>query len=101
MIERIEQQLIGPSKSLKPFFLDESVTDILINGTKSCFIERECNLEQINHPLPDEAALFHFIERLVVPCGRQIDAATQALPGSANRKQRHGHLTDAIPMKRL
>jgi pilus assembly protein CpaF len=81
MIERIEQQLIGPSKSLMPFFLDESVTDILINGTKSCFIEREGNLEQINHPLADDAALFHFIERLVVPCGRQIDASAPYIDG--------------------
>ncbi|NBX75995.1 MAG: CpaF family protein [Proteobacteria bacterium] len=81
MIEKIEQQLVGPSKSLAPLFSDESVTDILINGTKSCYVEREGNLEQVVHPLADESALFHFIERLVVPCGRQIDAAAPYIDG--------------------
>jgi len=81
MIEKLEQQLIGPSKSLMPFFADEGVTDILINGTKSFYIEKEGKLQELKHPLADESALFHFIERLIVPCGKQIDAAAPYIDG--------------------
>ncbi|MFM8268967.1 MAG: CpaF family protein, partial [Pseudomonadota bacterium] len=81
MIEGIEQQLVGPSKKLLPFFGDETVTDILINGTKSCYVEKGGCLEEVEHPLPDESALFHLIERLIVPSGKQIDASAPYLDG--------------------
>lgn len=81
MIEKLEQQLVGPLKVLLPFFEDSTVTDILINGLDSFYIEQEGGLKKIEHPLPDESALFHLIERLIVPCGKQIDAAAPYVDG--------------------
>lgn len=81
MIDRLDQQLVGPSRGLMTYFEDESVTDILINGTQSFYVEKNGQLERMEHPLGNESALFHFIERLVVPCGKQIDASAPYLDG--------------------
>jgi len=81
MIEKLEDQFVGPLKVLLPFFEDGSVTDILINGLESFYVERQGHLEKVEHPLDDESDLFHLIERLVVPCGKQIDASAPYLDG--------------------
>lgn len=75
------RQLVGRSAVLVPFLEDPTVTDILINGVQSLYIEREDGLKSEPSPFSSAEALFDFIERLTVPIGKRVDAAHPYLDG--------------------
>lgn len=77
----IARQLVGRAADLAEYFTDDNVTDILINGTHSLYVERSGLLTPVTNPFGDRAALLDFIERMVVPIGRRIDAAHPYLDG--------------------
>lgn len=81
MIETLEQQLVGPSAALLPVFQDPAITDILINGLVGLFVEKEGILEELSSPFQNETQLFHFVERLLVGSGKQLDASIPSLDG--------------------
>ena len=72
---------LGAAESLRAWFEDESVTDILINGTVSVYVEKNGNLGEIPNPFSDGNSLFTLIERLLVPLGKRIDATQPYLDG--------------------
>lgn len=80
-MNRLSGQLMGRAAELLPWMADDAVTDILINGTQSLFVERAGKLQSEPNPFPDRLALADFIERLSVPTGRRIDAAQPFLDG--------------------
>lgn len=61
---------VGP---LAPLMEDESITDILVNGTSCVFIERGGKLEQTDICFADEAAVTDLAERIVKAVGRELD----------------------------
>jgi len=77
----LERQLIGRASALLPFFLDPEVTDILINGPGRLFVERCGVLVRESSPLNDLAQLSDFIERLLIPIGKRIDASHPYIDG--------------------
>jgi len=60
----------GPLQSLMD---DPSVSDVLVNGCQSVFVERHGKLERTDVRFADDAHLLHFIQRLVGQAGRRID----------------------------
>ncbi|MBI4404028.1 MAG: CpaF family protein [Deltaproteobacteria bacterium] len=68
------KQFIGRSSCLLPYLQDESITDILINGTTSLFIETDGKLEQKPSPFSSDSLLFELMERLLLTAGKRIDA---------------------------
>lgn len=70
----LEKQLSGPARELHPYFLDETVSDILINGLRGAYIERAGELSSIANPFESLESLHGFVERLLVPAGRTLDA---------------------------
>ncbi|MBI1860089.1 MAG: CpaF family protein [Deltaproteobacteria bacterium] len=77
----LKQQFAGRAQPLFPHYTDPDVTDILINGTKSLYIEKDGALTPIPSPFESPSDLFDFIERLLLPIGRRIDAARPYLDG--------------------
>jgi pilus assembly protein CpaF len=77
----LHRQFLGSAADLLPWMEDPSVTDLLINGAQSVFVERHGLLERVVSPFTDRAALMDFIERLLVPLGRRVDAARPYLDG--------------------
>ncbi len=57
------------------------MTDILINGVHSVFVECEGKLSPFPNPFTSRQELNDFIERLLVPLGRRTDAARPYLDG--------------------
>jgi pilus assembly protein CpaF len=74
--ERMIQELIdevtglGP---LEPLLADASISDILVNGHRTVFIEREGRLSEVPVTFRDDDHLLQIINRIVSRIGRRVD----------------------------
>ncbi len=72
---------MGKAGALFSYYCDPTVNDILINGTQTLFLDRRGAMVGIENPFEHSVDLLHFIERLVLPIGKRIDAAQPYLEG--------------------
>lgn len=77
----VDRQFIGAASRLLPLIRDESITDILVNGTHSLYVEKDGRLEYRPSPFDGPDAVFDLIERLLLPIGKRVDAAQPYLDG--------------------
>jgi pilus assembly protein CpaF len=61
---------------LEPLLKDPTVSDILINTHKLCFVERFGKLERANVRFKDEAHLIRIINKIVSGIGRRVDESS-------------------------
>ncbi|WP_068083446.1 CpaF family protein [Novosphingobium rosa] len=64
---------LGP---LEPLLQDETITDILVNGHASVFVERHGRLEKAPTRFQDERHLLRIIQKIVSAVGRRVDEAS-------------------------
>jgi len=64
---------LGP---LEPLLKDESITDILVNGCDSVFVERFGILERAPTRFQDERHLLRIIQKIVTAVGRRVDESS-------------------------
>lgn len=69
---------LGP---LEPLFRDESITDVMINGAKHIYIERNGRLELTKVKFADDAHVIRIIQRIVGAVGRRIDETSPMVDG--------------------
>lgn len=74
VIQQVVEELqgLGPVSAL---MLDPAVTDILINGPFSIWVERHGQLQQTALAFDNDAHLRRFLERIVNAQGKQLDAS--------------------------
>ena len=75
IIQHIEDEVMGLGP-LEPLLADESISDILVNGYNSVFVERNGKLEQEQCRFDSEAHLRNVIDRIVSRVGRRIDESS-------------------------
>ena len=75
VIQRIEDEVMGLGP-LEPLLADKTISDILVNGAKSVYIERRGKLERTNVTFNDDAHLLNTIDRIVSAVGRRIDESS-------------------------
>lgn len=61
---------LGP---LEPLFRDPSITDILINGSRTMYVERNGRLEQCPITFANDAHLLKIVQRIASAVGRRVD----------------------------
>ncbi len=61
---------LGP---LEPLMNDPGITDILINGHNTVYVERNGQLELADVAFADEQHLIHIVQRIVNQAGRRVD----------------------------
>jgi pilus assembly protein CpaF len=61
---------------IEPFLEDDTVTEIMVNGLSSIYIERNGKLRRTNSKFATEAHLRQVIERIVSKVGRRIDESS-------------------------
>src|SRR5262249_61568235 len=61
---------LGP---LEPLLRDPTISDILINGPKTVYIERAGRLERVNVAFNDDRHLLQIVQRIAGRVGRRVD----------------------------
>ena len=77
--QRVVTHLVHDIKGLgpiEPLLQDESVSDILINGTGSSYVERRGRLEPVDIRFRDPQHLVHIAQRIAGRIGRRIDESS-------------------------
>ena len=75
IVERIEDEVMGLGP-LEPLLADPTISDILVNGFDTIYIERRGKLEVTNARFTDPAHLRNTIDRIVSAVGRRIDESS-------------------------
>ncbi|MEZ5687561.1 MAG: CpaF family protein [Caenibius sp.] len=72
LLEDVLDELLGLGP-LEPLLQDESITDILVNGAHTVFVERGGLLERVPTQFKDERHLVRIIQKIVSAVGRRVD----------------------------
>ncbi len=80
---------LGP---LETMLADESVTEIMVNGPQSIFIERGGVLEAVPEHFSSEEELRLVIDRIISPIGRRLDEQSPVV----NARLPQGHRVNAV-----
>ncbi len=75
MLEQITDEIIGLGP-LEPLLRDETVTEVMVNGPRQVYIEREGRIEMTNVVFQNEDHVMRIIDRIIAPIGRRIDEAS-------------------------
>jgi len=75
LARRIEDEVLGLGP-LEPLLGDPTVSDILVNGADSVYVERRGKLERTTIRFHDDAHLMNIIDRIVSAVGRRIDESS-------------------------
>ena len=77
--QQVVTQLVHDIKGLgpiEPLLLDRRISDILINGMDSVYVERRGQLEQIDVRFRDKQHLLHIAQRIAGWVGRRVDESS-------------------------
>ena len=75
VVKCIEDEVMGLGP-LEPLLADSTVSDILVNGHDTIFVERRGRLEHTNLRFSDHGHLMNTIDRIVSAVGRRIDESS-------------------------
>lgn len=80
---------LGP---LEDLIADETVTEIMVNGTRSVFVEREGRLQAVPVHFESDEQVRALIDRILGPLGRRIDESSPL----ASARLPQGHRVHAV-----
>ena len=72
MVNEVLDEVFGLGP-LEPLMRDSTITDILINGPKTVYIERNGRLETTDVAFHDDRHLIQIVQRIVGKVGRRVD----------------------------
>jgi pilus assembly protein CpaF len=75
LVDVIAADLLGYGP-IQPLLSDDSVSEIMVNGTRSIYIEKDGKLQVASINFTDEESLRKVINRIVAPLGRRIDESS-------------------------
>ena len=77
--ERLANEIIDETLGLgpiDPLLRDPTITDILINGPRTVYVERRGRLERTNVTFHDEQHVLEIIQRIASRVGRRLDESS-------------------------
>ena len=75
VVGEIQDEVFGLGP-LEPLLQDPTVTDVLVNGHQSVYVERNGRLERTVARFKDDAHLMRIVEKIVSAVGRRVDETT-------------------------
>lgn len=75
VIKSVENELFyyGPISNLLD---DDSISEVMVNGPKDVFVERNGKLLKVENEFRDEKHVMHIIDKIISPIGRRIDESS-------------------------
>jgi pilus assembly protein CpaF len=61
---------------LEPLLADNTITEVMVNGHETVYVERYGKIEKTNIVFEDNEHLMRIIDRIVAPLGRRVDEAS-------------------------
>jgi len=83
-VERLTKKAFTLSMGLGPledWLNDPEVSEIMINGTRSVFLEKNGLLKAIQTPFPNDDSIMRIVDRILFPIGRRVDSRTPYVDG--------------------
>jgi pilus assembly protein CpaF len=75
LFEAIAAEILGYGP-IEPLLKDETITEIMVNGPKQVYIERNGKIEKTDITFEDDDHVMRVIDRIVSPLGRRIDESS-------------------------
>lgn len=75
LVTDIRNEMLGLGP-IEPLLKDDSITEIMINGPKTIYVERRGKLHLTSVSFQDNEHLMHVIERILTPLGRRLDESS-------------------------
>src|SRR5690606_26857203 len=75
VIRRVVDEALGLGV-LEPLLADESITEIMVNGTDNVYIERGGRLTKVDTAFASEEQLYQTIDRIVSRVNRRVDESS-------------------------
>ena len=80
---------LGP---LQDLLNDETVTEVMVNGSGSLFFEREGNLHPAERAFSSDDQVYALIDKIISPLGRRVDESSPMV----NARLPEGHRVNAV-----
>ena len=75
MVEELISEILGLGP-IEPLLKDPSVTEVMVNGPDSIYIERKGRLQKTDVRFRNTEHLMHIIDRIVTAVGRRVDESS-------------------------
>src|SRR5919199_1432260 len=75
IVREITDDILGYGP-IEPLLRDDSVTEVMVNGSDKIYCERNGKIEKTNTAFVDDAHLLRIIDKIVSQVGRRIDEAS-------------------------
>jgi pilus assembly protein CpaF len=75
LFEQIAAEILGFGP-LQPLLEDDTITEIMVNGPKSVYVERKGKLHRVPVTFENNDHVMRIIDRIVAPLGRRIDESS-------------------------
>ncbi len=75
LLEQLVAEILGLGP-IEPLLRDPTITEVMVNGPKYVFIERNGKIERATVEFQNDEHVFQIIQRIVSPLGRRIDESS-------------------------
>ena len=75
LFEAVVAEILGYGP-IEPLLADESISEIMVNGPKTVFVESKGQLRRTNVTFDNDEHVMRIIDRIVAPLGRRVDESS-------------------------
>ncbi len=72
LVEEIVHEIAGFGP-IEPFLLDDTITEVMVNGPNNIYIERGGKIQRVDATFLNDEHVMRIIDRIIAPMGRHID----------------------------
>ena len=83
LVEEVANIAVGLGP-LEKIFADSEISEVMINGYESIYIEKNGKLKKLSGSIADKEEMFSLIDRLLMDSGRRIDESTPLVDARLN-----------------
>lgn len=91
IVEAVLDDVIGLGP-LQPLLEDDTVSEIMVNGSRSLFFERRGVLHPMENPFENDEQIRIIIDRIISPLGRRVDERSPLV----NARLKSGYRVNAV-----